>query len=50
VGHSLGILLAPVQIARNLKAMLSGPAPEKPSPQMENTVRRQFASSAPTMQ
>ena len=42
-GFPWGLVMTPVQIARNIHGMASGPDPSRPSPDLERVVRLQMA-------
>ena len=45
-GFPWGLVMTPVQVARNIGAMLKNPSESGPSPRLENAVRVSLASSA----
>jgi hypothetical protein len=49
-GFPWGLIVTPVQIGRNLAAMMKGPAPDKPSPQLEKLVRLNLGRGLPAVQ
>jgi len=45
-GFPWGIVMTPVQIARNLKGVMSAPDPTRPSPELERVVRLSLGARA----